>query len=115
MSKTFSFLVTVDAKGNLTSKAYDKKDSQVGINDFVKAREEGKEAYFYQHPVADKRCKSAVETKELAKMVYNKPAEAQEVKQEAKQSGWVVKTKEKFSGKSFNPKATSSDVAIDLE
>lgn len=112
MSKTFSFLITVDAKGNLTSKAYDKKDSQDGLNDFSKAREDGKEAYFYQHPVADKRCKSVADTKELAKMVYNKSAE---VKEEAKQSGWVVKPKEKFSGKSFNPKATSSDVAIDLE
>jgi hypothetical protein len=115
MSKTFSFLITVDNKGNLVSKAYEKKDSHTGINDFVKAREDGKEAYFYQHPVADKRCKSSADTKELAKMVYNKSAEPQEVKPDAKTSGWVVKTKEKFSGKSFNPKATSSDVAIDLE
>jgi hypothetical protein len=115
MSKTFSFLITVDAKGTLTAKAYDKKDSQVGISDFGKAREAGKEAYFYQHPVADKRCKSSIDTNALAEMVNENTKVKSEVVQDSAKSGWTVKPKEKVSGKSFNPKATSSDVAIDLE
>lgn len=58
MAQKFSFLITVDAKGNLNSKAYRKEDTQKGLEDYAKARDEGKEAHFYQHPVADKRCKS---------------------------------------------------------
>ena len=109
MSKTFSILITVDTKGNITSKAWEKKDSQVGINEFTKARESGKEAYFYQHPTPDKRCKSAVDTASLKSMistgevfVSKKVVEVQEVEQ-------VVQ--EVKRGK----KASSLDGAIDLE
>lgn len=106
MSKTFSILITVDAKGNLTSKAWEKKDSQLGMNEFTKSRESGKEAYFYQHPTPDKRCKSAADTASLKSMistgevtVSKKVVEVEEVVQEVKR------------GK----KASSLDGAIDLE
>jgi hypothetical protein len=59
MSQKFSFLIIIESNGNLTTKAYNKEDAQVGLNDFAKARESGKEAHFYHCPKADKRCKSA--------------------------------------------------------
>lgn len=58
MSQKFSFLIIVESNGNFTTKAYKKEDAQVGLDDFAKARENGKEAHFYHCPKADKRCKS---------------------------------------------------------
>jgi len=45
-------------KGNPVSKAYTREQAQVAIDDFVAARESGKEAYLYAKPVPDKRSKS---------------------------------------------------------
>jgi hypothetical protein len=73
MSNKFSFLITVDDKGKIVGKAYRREDTQVGINDFAKARDEGKECHFFQHPVADKRCKSATSYKELEEATSQKP------------------------------------------
>lgn len=65
MSNKFSFLITVDDKGKVSGKAFRRVDTQAGLEEYSKAREEGKECHFYQHPVADKRCKSALGYKQL--------------------------------------------------
>ena len=59
MAQKFSFLITVDDKGNIQGKAYKRVDAAVALEDFDKARSAGKEAHFFQHPNPDKRCKSA--------------------------------------------------------
>lgn len=114
MSKTFSFLITIDSKGNLTGKAFDKKDAQKGINEYVKARDAGLESYFYQHPVADKRCKSSQSTNDLAKMVNNTSPETSSFKAPV-QPVKVEKPAENKVAKQFNPKVQPSDIAIDMD
>jgi hypothetical protein len=106
MAQKFAFLITVDSKGSLNSKAYRKEDTQKGLEDYAKARDEGKEAHFYQHPVADKRCKSeaAYDTLDAAtKHSVDKPEPAPASKAVTKP---VVKAEAK--------PASSGDVAIDL-
>lgn len=75
MSNKFSFLITVDDKGKIAGKAFRREDTQVGLNEFAKARDEGKECHFFQHPTADKRCKSEAGYAELAKATLQTPIE----------------------------------------
>lgn len=67
MSQKFSFLIIVESNGTFTTKAYNKEDAQIGLDDFAKARDIGKEAHFFQCPKADKRCKSAAARDALEK------------------------------------------------
>jgi hypothetical protein len=112
MSNKFSILITVDAKGNITSKAWEKKDSQVGVSEFVKSRENGKEAYFFQHPTPDSRCKSSVDTSNLKSMISDttitikgKPQADIQVIEEVKQVKQSKQVKQ----------VSSLDGAVDLE
>lgn len=89
MSQKFSFLIIVESNGNFTTKAYKKEDAQVGLDDFAKARANGKEAHFYQCPKADKRCKSFESREELEK--FTNPQVAEKVEEQA------VKTSKKSS------------------
>jgi hypothetical protein len=58
MSLRFSFLVLIDSNGTPSAKVYKKENAQEGLNEYSKARDQGKEAYWFQTPRADKRCKS---------------------------------------------------------
>ena len=58
MAQKFSFLITLDKNGNPVGKAYQRVDAQSAVDEFNKARDTGKEAYLFQHPTPDKRCKS---------------------------------------------------------
>ena len=58
MSQKFSFVVEVK-NGKPIGHAFKKEDAQSAKELFNKLREEGKEAYLFQHPNHDKRCKSA--------------------------------------------------------
>jgi hypothetical protein len=58
MSKKFSILITVSDSGSASAKAYGTEEAQKAIEDFNKARDNGKEAYLYYKPMADKRSKS---------------------------------------------------------
>jgi len=69
MSLRFSFLITIDSKGTPSAKIYKKENAQDGLNDFSKAREQGKEAYWFHSPKEDKRCKSEVARQEQADAV----------------------------------------------
>lgn len=61
MSQKFSFVIEV--KGDKpVGHAFKKEDAQKAKDLFNKLREEGKEAYLFQHPNHDKRCKSAEQT-----------------------------------------------------
>lgn len=86
MSQKFSFLIIVESSGSFTTKAYKKEEAQVGLNDFAKARENGKEAHFYQCPKSDKRCKSQEDRDALERftnpraLVEEKVVEEQTVK-----------------------------------
>jgi hypothetical protein len=60
MAQKFTFLITLDKNGNPVGKAYTRADAQSAVDDFNKARDAGKEAYLFQHPNPDKRCKSEV-------------------------------------------------------
>lgn len=57
MSK-FAFVIEITKSGDAKGHAYKKEDAQKAKDLFNKLREEGKEAYYYQHPQPDKRCKS---------------------------------------------------------
>lgn len=58
MTKKFSILITIKKDGTPSPVVYDKANAQEGINAFIKARAQGFEAYWFQSPRADKRCKS---------------------------------------------------------
>lgn len=57
MSK-FSFVIEVKGDKPIGT-AFNKEDAQKAKDLFNKLREEGKEAYYFQHPNHDKRCKSS--------------------------------------------------------
>lgn len=65
MSNKFSFLLLIGKDGTPSAKIYKKEDAQKGINDFIEARAKGSEAYWFQSPRADKRCKSEASREEL--------------------------------------------------
>lgn len=65
MSQKYSFLIIVESNGTASSKIFKREDAQFGLDEFAKAREDGKEAYFYHFPKADKRCKSEKDMSEL--------------------------------------------------
>lgn len=58
MSQKFSILVVIE-KGKPVAKAYLRSDAVSASSDFTKAREEGKEAYLFAKPYADKRSKAS--------------------------------------------------------
>lgn len=53
----FSFVVEIKG-GKPVGTAFFKEDAQKAKELFNKLRDEGKEAYYFQHPNHDKRCKS---------------------------------------------------------
>ncbi len=59
MSQKFSIVIEVGKDGKPVSTAYIKAEANKASEHFVRLREAGKEAYFFQHPVADRRSKSA--------------------------------------------------------
>ena len=101
MSQKFSFLIIVESNGNFTTKAYKKEDAQVGLEDFAKARANGKEAHFFHCPKADKRCKSEEDRDALERFTSPKSEEQAKVDDEQ-----VVKP---------SKKAKSEFKSLDLE
>lgn len=65
MSQKFSFVIEIKGDKPI-GHAFKKEDAQKAKDLFNKLREEGKEAYIFQHPNHDKRCKSE-EQKEASK------------------------------------------------
>lgn len=60
MSK-FSFVIEVK-NGKPIGTAFNKEDAQNAKDLFNQLRDSGKEAYIFQHPHHDKRCKSSEQT-----------------------------------------------------
>ena len=58
MSQKFSFVVEVK-NGKPVAYVFKKEDAHKAKELFEKVREEGKEAYYFQSPNHDKRCKSS--------------------------------------------------------
>jgi hypothetical protein len=57
---TQKFSIVVEVKdGKAIAHGFLKEDAQEALSLFNKLRDSQKEAYFFQHPVADKRSKSA--------------------------------------------------------
>ena len=76
MAQKFTFLITLDKNGNPVGKAYQRTDAQTALDEFNKARDAGKEAYLFQHPNPDKRCKSEAArnaTTEATKPTWDAP------------------------------------------
>lgn len=57
MSQKFSFVVEIKG-GKPVGHVFKKEDAQAAKELFEKVRAEGKEAYYFQSPNHDKRCKS---------------------------------------------------------
>ena len=77
MAQKFSFLITLDKNGNPVGKAYQRTDAQTAVDEYNKARDAGKEAYLFQHPNPDKRCKSEAArnaTAEATKPTFDAPS-----------------------------------------
>jgi len=56
---TPKFAIIIEVKnGKPVATAFNKTDAGDAVEQFIKLRDEGKEAYLFQHPVADKRSKS---------------------------------------------------------
>lgn len=73
MSK-FSFVIEVKG-GKPIGTAFNKEDAQKAKDLFNKLREDGKEAYYFQHPNHDKRCKSA-EQMEASRGTESRPEDS---------------------------------------
>ena len=59
MSQKFSIVIEVGKNGKPIATGYVKAEANLASEHFVRLRESGKEAYFFQHPIADRRSKSA--------------------------------------------------------
>ena len=59
MSQKFSIVIEVGQDGKPISTAYIKAEANKASEHFVRLREGGREAYLFQHPLADRRNKSA--------------------------------------------------------
>lgn len=59
MSQKFSIVIEVGKDGKPIATGYVKAEANKAGEHFIRLREAGKEAYFFQHPVADRRSKSA--------------------------------------------------------
>lgn len=96
MSQKFSFVVEVK-NGKPVGHAFKKEDAQSAKELFSKLRDEGKEAYLYQHPTHDKRCKSAEQTEaskgtesEAAQPVADDMEVIEKPKKEAKKGNSIL-------------------------
>ena len=61
MSQKFSIVIEVK-NGKPVATGYIKAEANLAVAHFVKLREAGKEAYLFQHPIADRRSKSTEQT-----------------------------------------------------
>jgi len=59
-SHKFSIVIEI-VNGKPVATGYHKADAQQASEHFIRLRNEEKEAYFFQHPVADRRSKSATQ------------------------------------------------------
>ena len=59
MSQKFSIVIEVGKDGKPIATGYLKAEANKAGEHFVRLREGGKEAYLFQHPIADRRSKSA--------------------------------------------------------
>lgn len=74
MSK-FAFVIEITKNGEPKGHAFLKEDGQKAKELFNKLRDDGKEAYYFQHPQPDKRCKSEAQM-EASKGTEGTPASA---------------------------------------
>jgi hypothetical protein len=88
MSQKFSLVVEIKNDKPI-GHAFLKEDAQLAKELFAKLREEGKEAYLFQHPMHDRRCKSSEQT---AASVANPVAETVVKQEEAKPAVDEVKS-----------------------
>ena len=58
MSQKFSIVIEVGKDGKPITTGYIKAEANLASEHFIRLREAGKEAYFFQHPTADRRNKS---------------------------------------------------------
>ncbi len=61
MSQKFSIVIEVQNDGRPKATAYLKAEAQLAASHFLRLRNEEKEAYLFQHPLADRRSKSAAQ------------------------------------------------------
>ena len=80
MSQKFSLVVEIKNDKPI-GHAFLKQDAQFAKELFAKLREDGKEAYLFQHPMHDRRCKSSEQN---AASVANPEAETAVEQEEAK-------------------------------
>jgi len=111
MSNKFS--IVIEIKGDqVIAHGYHKSDAADANNLFNKLRDEQKEAYFFQHPIADKRCKSAEQVEATHGHLEVTPASAPvapvQVTMKAKKNG------NKIEGVGANSEVPSEPTAIDL-
>jgi hypothetical protein len=59
MSQKFSIVIEVGKNGKPITTGYIKAEANLAGEHFLRLRDEGKEAYFFQHPIADRRNKSS--------------------------------------------------------
>lgn len=61
MSQKFSIVIEVNKEGRPVPTAYLKSEAQLAAAHFTRLRNEEKEAYLFQHPLADRRSKSGAQ------------------------------------------------------
>lgn len=121
MSHKFS--IVIEMKGDKpVATAYLKVNAQEAHQHFIRLRDEEKEAYFFQHPIADRRAKSAAQVvatlglrDENGKVPDSAPAVDNTPKtilnpEAAKKAAEKLKAARKQKTDGFSP-----DVAIDIE
>jgi hypothetical protein len=107
MSHKFSIVIEIK-DGKVVAHGYNKSDAQEAQTLFNKLRDEQKEAYFFQHPVADKRCKSAEQIEATRGHIESAPVAPVQVTMKSKKNG------NKIEGVGANSEVPSEPTAIDI-
>lgn len=112
MSHKFSIVIEIK-DGKVVAHGYNKSDAAEAQTLFNKLRDEQKEAYFFQHPVADKRSKSSAQIE--ATRGHIAPAEVAPAPVAPVQVAMKgKKTANKIEGVGANSEVPSEPTAIDI-
>ena len=110
MSNKFSIVIEVK-DGKVVAHGYNKVDAADAQALFNKLRDEQKEAYFFQHPVADKRSKSSAQIEATRGSIpVPAPAPVAPVQVALKSK----KVANKIEGVGANSEVPSEPTAIDI-
>ena len=112
---TPKFAIVIEIKnGKPEATAYNKTDANTALEKFIKLRDDGKEAYLFQHPVADKRSKSKEQMEATSKATNQSESKREVAKTETKAKAKAKQNEEEKPKAGNNIEGVSLD-AVDIQ